>query len=288
LRARSGRTPIETSYDSHGRTASVSSSDSNATRATTYGYSSDSGYLESVADGVGEDHYVRDALGRVVQWTRPDGQLVSIDHDPNGNVISIAPPDKPAHTMSYTPADALTEYAPPAISQGQTGSTVWEYTADRKLKRVSLPDGRFVANTYRPDGKLESVTTPLGTSNYTYNPATGGLRQITDPSGGTLSFGSDGRLPNMELWGGTGHVRGWVSRTYDASFQLATLGVNGATVAQFSRDRDGLVTGTGPMQITRDTQAGEVSATTLGGMSTEGGLSVLRMRPTTPPFCAPA
>jgi RHS repeat-associated protein len=73
----------------------------------------------------------------------------------------------------------------------------------------------------------------------------------------------------MEVWGGTGHVRGWVSRTYDASFQLATLGVNGATVAQFSRDRDGLVTGTGPMQITRDAQTGEVSATTLGGVSIE-------------------
>jgi RHS repeat-associated protein len=263
-----GRSPIDMTRDTHGRLESVASTDGASTRTTTYGYSSASGYLESVADGAGDSRYVTDAVGRVVQWKRPDGAVVSIDHDPHGNVIAITPPEKHAHAMSYTPADALEEYAPPAIGQSTAESTVYEYTPDKKLKKVLLPDGRFIQNGYGADGKLQTVTTPLGTSSYTYNPTTGGLRSITEPSGGTLSFGSDGQLPNMVVWGGQGHVRGWVSRTFDASFRLATLGVNGATIATFGRDADGLITSAGPMQIARDAQSGDVAGTTLGAVTT--------------------
>jgi RHS repeat-associated protein len=263
-----GRSPVNMTRDTHGRLESVASADGASTRTTTYGYSSASGYLESATDGAGESSSVNDALGRVVQWKRPDGAVVRIDHDPNGNVIAVTPPDKPAHAMSYTPTDALEEYAPPALGQSPAGSTVYEYTPDQKLKRASLPDGRFIENSYSADGKLQTVTTPLGTSSYTYNPATGGLRTISDPSGGTLSFGSDGQLPNMVVWGGQGHVRGWVSRSYDASFRLATLGVNGATIATFGRDADGLITSAGPMQIARDGQSGDVLGTALGAVTT--------------------
>jgi RHS repeat-associated protein len=259
---------VQQSYDARGRLSSIASPDGASTRTTTYGYSSASGYLESVADGAGESSYQRDPLGRVVQSTAPDGNVIAIDYDPNGNVIAITPPQKPAHAMSYTPADALASYAPPALGQGTASSTVYEYTPDRKLKRVLLPDGRSIENGYRADGKLQTVTTRLGTSSYTYNPATGGLRSITDPMGGTLSFGSDGQLPNMVVWGGQGHVRGWVSRAYDASFRLASLGVNGATIASFGRDADGLITNTGPMQIARDADSGDVAATTLGAVTT--------------------
>jgi YD repeat-containing protein len=120
-----------------------------------------------------------------VQAIRSDGHVIAIHYDPNGNVIAITPPQKRAHARSYTPADALASYTPPAAGQGTASSTVYDYTPDRKLKRVRLPDGRFIENGYRADGKLQTVTTPLGTSSYTYNPATGGLGSITDPMGGT-------------------------------------------------------------------------------------------------------
>jgi YD repeat-containing protein len=96
----SGRAAIESAY-ARGRTSSISSDDGSSSRSTNYSYSSDSGYLESHEDGVGEHQYSRDVLGCVVQWTRADQQVVAIDYDANGNVISIAPPTKPAHTMSW-------------------------------------------------------------------------------------------------------------------------------------------------------------------------------------------
>jgi RHS repeat-associated protein len=263
-----GRNPVEITYDAHGRFAEVTSVDDDSPHTTIYNYSSTSGYLESTADGAGESTYVRDSLGRVLQWTRPDGNTVAIGYGPNGDVLTVTPPGKPAHTLSYTPLSSLAEYAPPASGQSATGSTVYEYTADRRLKRVLMPDGRFAENEYGEDGKLQTVHTPLGTRSLTYNPITGGLRTIADDTGSTLSFGSDGQLPNIVVWDGQGHVRGWVARTYDANFRTLSLGVNGATIATFARDRDGLTTHTGQMAISRDASSGDVTATVLGAVNT--------------------
>jgi RHS repeat-associated protein len=257
------------SYDTHGRVAAVTNTDDTSSRTTTFEYSSSTGYLESTTDAAGQNSYQHDALGRVVEWTRPDGAVVRTDYDPNGNVVSITPPDRLAHDMSYTALDMLSEYAPPPNADGGAArSTVYEYTPDHQLQRVRLPDSRFIEYGYRTDGKLATVSTPLGTSTYTYNPVTGGLREIQDATGGTLSFGSDGQLPTMVVWGGQGHVRGWVSWTYDPNFRAASLGVNGATIASFGRDADGLITSAGAMQLVRAAQTGDVAGTTLGEVST--------------------
>jgi RHS repeat-associated protein len=264
-----GLTPEELSYDSHGRVSSVTSTDGVSTRTTNFTYDNSSGYLETYADGAGPNTYVRDALGRVVQWTRPDGHTVEVDYDPNGNIISVTPPGQPAHEMTYTPADALSSYVPPAVPEVATSATVYEYSSDNKLQHVQFPDGRALDVSYGTNGKVQSVTTPLGTSTFSFNAQTGGLRTITDEAGGTLSFGSDGHLQNIVVWGGTGRTRGWVSYTYDANFRVASVAVNGGTVATFTRDADGLVTKAGALNISRDSQSGDVVATTLGTITTE-------------------
>jgi RHS repeat-associated protein len=264
---RGGRSPVQLSYDNRGRLASVVSADGSAARTTTLTYASSTGYLESTIDGAGATTYRRDALGRVVQFSRPDGTTVEVDYDANGNIIAITPPDRSEHLMSYTPADALAEYAPPRVTQAT--QTVYEYNADRKLRRVVLPDGRLIEKTYTADGKLATMSTPLGTSTYTYNLPTGGLRMISDSAGATLSFGSDGLLPNLTVWGGgQTAVRGWVERTYDAEFRVASLDVNGGTIVDYQRDADGLITGAGPMQVIRHAENGDISATKLGEIAT--------------------
>jgi RHS repeat-associated protein len=265
-----GRSPVQTTYDSRGRVASVSTEAGAVTRSTDYNYSSSTGYLESIDDATGDTHaYSRDALGRVTQWTRPDGQVVSIDYDPDGNIIAITPPGKPAHEMAYTSLDAMSVYSPPEVASVDE-STIYEYSPDGKLERVLLPDGRSIDNVYRADGKLASVVSPLGTAEYRYNETTGGLRGITSVDGGTLIFGSDGHLPTIEAWGGLedGHVRGQVRRSYDSAFRVASLSVNGQLVVDYARDGDGLFTAAGEMEIARDPQSGDVSSTTLGAVTT--------------------
>src|SRR6476659_6388546 len=98
--------------------------------------------------------------------------MTSMTMDPSGNVISVSPPGRPAHGLTYTPTNALAAYTPPLPSMSSAGSTVDEYTPADQLSRVVLPDGREISHSYRPDGKPDATTTPLGTIRYTYS-ATG-------------------------------------------------------------------------------------------------------------------
>jgi hypothetical protein len=64
---------------------------------------------------------------------------------------------------------------------------------------------------------------------------------------------------------GTGRPSGTVARTYDNNFWVDSLKVNGATVADYSYDNDGLIngTGTGALSIARNAQTGDIASTTL-------------------------
>jgi RHS repeat-associated protein len=94
----------------------------------------------------------------------------------------------------------------------------------------------------------------------------GKLTQVTAPDGGTLSLGYDGPLSTSETWAGT--VAGSVSRTFDDNLRLATESVNGANSVSYVYDDDGLVTGVGSETITRSATTGQITATTLGSVTT--------------------
>jgi RHS repeat-associated protein len=115
---------------------------------------------------------------------------------------------------------------------------------------------------YNAGGQLSTVTTPIGTYNYTYDSA-GRLSNLGESATGiNLSYAYDGTLPLSTTW--TGPVTGDVSRTYDNNFRVVSQSVNGANTVNYTYDNDGLLTNAGDLSLTRDADNGLLSATELG------------------------
>jgi RHS repeat-associated protein len=208
--------------------------------------------------------FAYDASNRVVAQTLPDGRVVGFGYDAANNLTSLTPPSRPPHAFAYTPVNLAEEYAPPDIGL-ETTDTTYLYNLDRQLTRVLRPDGREVTIAYDPAGRRESVTFSRGVQTYEYSPE-GRLESITTPEGNTLTYTYDGPLLRTTTW--SGEVSGSVERTYDASFRVNSITVNGANPVPFTYDNDDLLIGAGALLITRSPQTGLITGTTLGQVTT--------------------
>jgi hypothetical protein len=74
---------------------------------------------------------------------RPDGVTI----DPNGNLSTLTPPGRPAHSFTYTPVDLEASYVPPDIGIGGV-TTSDSYNLDRQLELVTRPDGVTIDPAY--------------------------------------------------------------------------------------------------------------------------------------------
>ena len=247
-------------YDTAGRPVSIATGD----RSTLMTYSAE-GWLETVEDPLGRvSRYVRDAPGRVVQQVEPDGRVLQVAYDPNGNVTSITPPGRDPHTFTYTPLDLEETYLPPDVGFTPRVTTN-VYDRDGQLTRVVRPDGRTVAHGYDSAGRLSTVDFSRGQLGYEYHPTTGQVAAINAPEDVRLDYSYDGPLVTGTTW--SGPVNGSVSFTYDADFRMATRSVNSANTVAYSYDNDGLLTLVGALSIARDAASRRVTGTTLGNVA---------------------
>ena len=247
-------------YDSRGRTASVSTGTGVDTRTMTFSYNSD-GYVQTITDPLGRTvDFAYDSAGRVIQQILPDAGVITYAYDANGNVTTITPPDRPAHDFSFTPVDLISAYVPPDASAG-TNQTLYAYNADRQLTQVSHPDGQTIDLGYNSAGRLNALTIPDGVFNYAYDPTKGHLAMIGAPGGIGLAYTYDGELPTQTTW--SGPVAGSVSRTFDNNFRTTSLSVGGTPIS-FSYDNDNLLTQAGALTLSRNAQNGLLTGTTLG------------------------
>ena len=76
---------------------------------------------------------------RIKQVTLPDSTVVGFDYDANGNVTSLTPPGRPAHTMTYTPVNLLQDYIPPPAPGTGTNTTHYDYNLDKQPTRITQP-----------------------------------------------------------------------------------------------------------------------------------------------------
>jgi YD repeat-containing protein len=77
-------------------------------RAWVYGYDS-RGRLASTTDPLQRtERYFYDAADRLEWQVLPDGREIRYAYDAKGNLTSLTPPGRPAHSFSHTPVD-LTE-----------------------------------------------------------------------------------------------------------------------------------------------------------------------------------
>jgi RHS repeat-associated protein len=254
-------------YDPDGRLSGITQ----GTRVNTIAYDPD-GNVESVTDSANRTvAFAYDGAGRVTTQTLPDLRTIGLLYDSKGNVTSITPPGRPAHTFAYTPASLPLIYAPPNVTPPLTDPrTRYQYNLSGQLIRIIRPDGQVLFLDYDLlTGDLITQVWPTGQRNFNYDQDTGNLELITFP-GGSLTYGYDGSLLKTETWAGT--IAGSVSRTYDNSFRVSRLSVNGANPIEFTYDNDDLLiatdndpsTGPDDLILTRSPQTGLLTGTTLG------------------------
>ena len=99
---------------------------------------------------------------------------------------------------------------------------------------VTRADGQTLTFAYEAGtGRLDSLTTPTGTTTYGYEPGTGRLAMVTAP-GADLAYAYDGSLLLSETWSGS--VQGAVTWTYDNDFRITNESVRNAFSVTFGYD----------------------------------------------------
>ncbi len=271
--------PLTSPTISRGRTATRTQGVGSDSRTTTLAYGAD-GFLESLTDPAARTQvYARDADGRTTSQTRPDGGVAHFTYDDNGNVTTLTPPGQQDHTFAHTPTNQVSTYTAPVVG-AQNSETRNHYNADRQSIQVERPNGQSVAFQYDSAGRPSLVDVALGDTSYGYDAA--GRPAIVDrDQGAGLTYTYDGLLHVGTTW--SGPVAGIVTRTYDDSFRVTSLSVNGSDPVALIYDLDDLPVQVGALALTRDTQNGLVSGTLSAPSPTRGPTtSSARWRPSRP------
>ena len=210
-----------------------------------------------------------DGAGRITRQMLPDGREINYLYDASGNLTSITPPSRPNHAFTYTPVNLEETYTPP-VAAPFTGAntTTYTYNLDKQLTLITRPDGQTVSLAYDTGGRLQSVIASGATQSqitYSYNSTTGNLSTISNV-GQSLSFAYDGSLLKGTTWSGS--IAGSIGFTYNNDFRITSETVNAGNSVSYLYDNDGLLTGAGSLTISRNTQNGLITGTTLGSTTT--------------------
>jgi RHS repeat-associated protein len=253
-----GLLPITFTYDAQGQVESIAE----GVRSTTYGYNA-GGQVETVTDALSRTTtFGYDLAGRLTSQAKPGGATVAFGHDAAGNRTSVTPPSRPAHTFSYTPVDLVETHTPPV--EGTAAPTSLVYRLDQQIDLVTRGDGTVLDYGYDAAGRLHTLTTPAGTSTWTYSPTSGRIASLATPDT-TVTYAFDGVLPTQETFSGA--VSGSVTTTWDGNFRPTAQSINGAHSVAFGYDQDGLITQAGALTVTRHAGNGLVTGTSIGSLN---------------------
>lgn len=246
-------------WDSLGRLRSVT----NGSRGYTMTYDAGDNLL-SIEEPSGRNvEFTYDDSRRPVTQKLPDGRMVTYQYDAHGNITSVTPPGRAAHTFTHTANDLAETYtAPPA--DGASSVTHYEYNADRQLTTITRPGASAVSLGYDTGGRLTSISGSGASVTQTWSPS-GNLAGI---SGGdaSVTYGYDGVLLTSVTW--NGKVAGGVGFAYDSDFRVVSESVNG-TAIPLVYDADSLLTGAGDLTLSRDASNGLLTGTVLGAVTDE-------------------
>jgi RHS repeat-associated protein len=204
--------------------------------------------------------------GQVAKQMLPGDREIAYDHDANGNPTAITPPGRPAHSFDYTLVNQVKEYQPPRITEGGNG-TAYQYNKDRKLTRITLPDGARIDVDYDRVGHPAAVTFPSGKLRFDFDEKKEQLKSITTAEEEALSYSYDGFLLTATTW--KGPIQGRVARTHDNDFRLASLSVNDGPPVEFKYDPDGLLAQAGALTLEHHAGNGLLTGTKLGDATTK-------------------
>ncbi|HHI94797.1 MAG TPA: hypothetical protein ENK04_15045 [Gammaproteobacteria bacterium] len=198
---------ITFAYDAVGRLTQKTFPDSSS---DTFTYDS-AGNLVTAVDENGKIQFVYDNLDRLTQITYPGGEIVSYAYDAANNRTQLVYPNGKTLDYSYDALNRLTQIS-------ESGQMVASYTYDAlsRVTRRNLKNGTYstysydsasqllelinskstaevissFAYTYDNRGNRVTMTTPQGTTQYTYD-AISQLIGVTLPNSSATSYGLD-------------------------------------------------------------------------------------------------
>jgi RHS repeat-associated protein len=261
---------VSYSYDARGRLKTISQGTGTDLRLVTLAYDA-SGFLAGVTDPLGRTvQFTYDLAGRVkTQILPPDApgsspRTIAFDYDHAGNLASLTPPGRTAHTFSYTPIDLPAVYTAPAVTGGGTNTSETAYNKDRQVSSLLRPDSKTISLDFDAAGRTKTLTFPEGQYGLQYSATTGQVGGVSSAGGIGLGFAYDGPLLASASW--TGGITGSVTRTYDSDLRVAAISLNGDPIA-YGYDTDNLITNAGSLTMTRYSQTGLLQTTTLDSIT---------------------
>ena len=259
-----GIDPVIYTYDSRGLLNSIVEGSGASSRTTTVAASA-AYELTGVTDALGRTlGLAYDSAGRLVTATLPGARTVTLAYDASGNATALTPPGRTAHGFGYTPIDEIANYTPPDLGSGTT-TTQFTYDADRALTRITRPDTQLIDVTFDAVGRASSVGIARGTIGFSYSATTDQLTGIAAPDGLGLSYGYDSELLTGVTWSGA--ITGATAYTYNNDLRVTGESVNGANSVNFAYGADGMLSAVGSLALTRNTQNGLLTGTTLGSVA---------------------
>jgi len=147
---------MSVTYDARGRPETITRGQGAAARLTTFGYGPD-GFLESLTDPLDQTIlFERDDAGRLTRETLPDGEVLALDYDLNGNLSAVTPPGRSSHQFTYSPRDEITAYHPPEVGPLDTPSH-FSYNLDGNRPRIDHSDGQASTSEYDTPGRVAEI-----------------------------------------------------------------------------------------------------------------------------------
>jgi len=208
-------------------------------------------------------HLHHDEPGRVSAIETPDG-WIQIARDRAGRVEGLRTPANTVVTMDRRPDGKIEVIRYPEVND-VSETERFEYDLDGMLTAQSFAEDHVVDFERDHAGRVLNVTAPGLKITATYNDTTGHLESLASADGDTVQYHYDGRLEWAEE--AMGRTAGRVERAFDDNHQVVARRINGVPL-QYGRDRDGLVTSVGSLQIERSARGGLPVATRLGGLMT--------------------
>jgi len=260
-----GLAPVQYSYDARGRLEKIDVGSGNETRTTQISYGND-GFIDSIIDPLQQTTQMTyDATGRLLAQTLADARITTFGYDKNGNLSSLTPPGREAHAFAHTAINQTASYNPPLLNNLAL-NTQYQYNLDKQLISLDGPANQDIAFKYdNVLSRLNSVTIPQGSYQYSYFADTAKMSQVIAPDGGAINYTYNGFLIENSIW--SGEISGTVDYMYDNNFWLKSITVNNQAVS-YAYDNDGLLINAGLLNLSRHPATGLVTGTALGQIHT--------------------
>ena len=247
--------PTQIQYDAKGRVFQVVQ----GARVFATGYDPTTGWATGTSDpvGLGVSYTARDGNGRPLSVELPGGRSLTMSYDAGGNLVSLAPPDKPEHGFGWDPANRMSTYSPPDLGFSPKNTT-YAYDFDGLLTSLMQPQ-RPITYEYDSIGRVTKVSSHVDTT-IAYDPQ-GRLSTIATSDGVILTNSYDGSLLVQQAVSGPfAHA---VNKTYNNFLRMSSWDVDGQNPVTPMYDADGLITSAAGMTVSRG-NTGLLKRTSIG------------------------